>query len=717
MYDGCNVSRKESEMLLMALALRHNFTDVALENTMHTIDCHLPQVEYRSKYRFLQNFPTAKIIEYYYCADCHTILTFDEKENAICNGCQKHYKKGKLKSDGQFFINVPLKEQLEELLNSKEYLNLRQKCSESDVVNGFVYKQFVEQNVIGENDISIQWNVDGVSLYNSSKISMWPILVTINELKYRTRKNNVMLCGIWYGAKKPCMNLFLKPFITELLDLRNEGINCTTFTNKGKINVKIHTLLCIVDSVARPMVQNMMQFNAHYGCPYCEHRGEQVSVGRGTARIYAFNVMCLRSSVQHSVYVHQAVDIGKAVMGVKGPSVVSLLSDFNIIESVPPDYMHSCLLGVSKLFVTAWFDSKHNSEEYYIGLREKEFNERLLSIQPPTEITRTPRPVTDKYKANEWKNFVLYYSIPCLKGIMKTKYIKHWHLFVFGLYLLLKESISDSDVQLAKTAFEKFVLNIQNLYGKEFLKFNVHLLLHIPRFVKNYGALWAWSAFPFENFNGVIKKVFHGTQYVPQQVVKNFTRLRYVKNNSSIFDNENCNKRTVDLFVKLMNQCNVKHCIEYSNELKIFGKPKTKILSLTEKVLIEQLLVRTVEESSEWYYRFIHKKVLFHSCNYKRLKKRNNSCALISDGSILSIIGLIKVTTITPSGTESKYVIMGRKTIILNEKLCKYKNFDSNVYSYIVSETSNIACYEVSSITAKCVVVPYQLEKNAFILL
>ncbi|OXU32000.1 hypothetical protein TSAR_013768, partial [Trichomalopsis sarcophagae] len=617
MYDGSSISRKESEMLLMALALRHNFPDVAIENTMHTIDCHLPHVEYRSKYLFLQNFPTAEMTEYYYCADCHTILTFDRMENAICNICQKHYKKKELKSLEQFFINVPLKNQLEEIINSKEYLNLRQECSESDVVNGSVYKQFLEKNTIGKNDISIQWNVDGVSLYNSSKISMWPILVTINEFKYRTRKNNVMLCGIWYGAKKPCMNLFLRPFIKELLDLRNEGIHCTTYVNKETINVKVHTLLCVVDSVARPMVQNMKQFNGMYGCSYCLHRGEQVCVGRGTARIYEFNAIRLRSSHQHSIHVRKAI-----VMGVKGPSVVSLLSNFNIIESVPPDYMHSCLLGISKLFVTAWFNSNNNNEEYYIGLRENEFNERLLSIRPPTEITRTPRPVADKYKANEWKNFVLYYSIPCLKGIMKTKYIKHWHLFVFGLNLLLKEIISDSDLDLAKAAFEKFVFNVENLYGKEFLKFNVHLLLHIPRFVKNYGALWAWSAFPFENFNGVIKKVFHGTQYVPQQVVKTFQRLRY------------------------------------------------------------------------------------------RLKKRNNSCALLSDGTILNITGLIKVSTITPSSTENKCVLIGKIMIILNETLYRYKNFNSNLYSYVVSETENIACYEVSSILAKCVVVPYELEKK-----
>lgn len=73
----------------------------------------------------------------------------------------------------------------------------------------------------------------------------------------------------------------------------------------------------------------------------------------------------------------------------------------------------------------------------------------------------------------------------------------------------------------AKIAFENFVDQIPILYGGEyFLKFNVHLLLHIPKFVEFYGSLWAWSAFPFESYDAVIKRSFHGTQRVPDQICK-----------------------------------------------------------------------------------------------------------------------------------------------------------------------------------------------------
>ena len=161
--------------------------------------------------------------------------------------------------------------------------------------------------------------------------------------------------------------------------------------------------------------------------------------------------------------------------------------------------------------------------DFYIGDKVNEFNNKLLSIKPRIEITRVPQPVTNKLngKVNEWKSFALYYSMYCLKGIMiKPKYIRHWNLFVFGLNLLLKENVSEIDCNLAHYAFIKFVGDIEKLYGKKYLKFNVHILTHIKTFVKNYGAIWAWSAYPFEGFNGIIRLLLYGTQYVPKQICK-----------------------------------------------------------------------------------------------------------------------------------------------------------------------------------------------------
>ena len=132
---------------------------------------------------------------------------------------------------------------------------------------------------------------------------------------------------------------------------------------------------------------------------------------------------------------------------------------------------------------------------------------------------------------------------------------------------------------MATKALRKFVLDTEKLYSKEFMRFNVHCLLHLARFVKLFGALWAWSAFPFEHFNGVIKKLFFGTQQISAQILKQYKRYQYIKSNSHIFSKESCNKEAKKTFIRLMRQVKVKNCIEYDNCLKIFGKEKNMFFS------------------------------------------------------------------------------------------------------------------------------------------
>lgn len=77
----------------------------------------------------------------------------------------------------------------------------------------------------------------------------------------------------------------------------------------------------------------------------------------------------------------------------------------------------------------------------------------------------------------------------------------------------------------------KFVLNstcipsmldwqspIHFLPGKQFQTFNVHQLLHLPEVVKDLGPLWSNSCFPFEDYNGDLRELFHGTKNVDGQV-------------------------------------------------------------------------------------------------------------------------------------------------------------------------------------------------------
>jgi hypothetical protein len=90
------------------------------------------------------------------------------------------------------------------------------------------------------------------------------------------------------------------------------------------------------------------------------------------------------------------------VFGVKGFSILGQLKTFDPVWGCPVDYMHGITLGVMKLLMSLWFESSHHKEPWYLGRAVGIVDQRLRNIHPPSEISRTPRSITERhfYKGN-----------------------------------------------------------------------------------------------------------------------------------------------------------------------------------------------------------------------------------------------------------------------------------------------------------------------------
>lgn len=148
-------------------------------------------------------------------------------------------------------------------------------------------------------------------------------------------------------------------------------------------------------------------------------------------------------------------------------------------------------------------------------------DERLENIKPPLNIKRKPRYLNDlKYwKASELRSWLLFYAPVILLGILPKEHYEHFLLFSNAIFLLLKNSISDSDITRAENFLEHFVSRFPDLYEDRCMTLNLHLLLHLPANVRNLGPLWAYSCFPFEDANGYLLKLVKGTQSVESQII------------------------------------------------------------------------------------------------------------------------------------------------------------------------------------------------------
>ena len=220
-----------------------------------------------------------------------------------------------------------LRERLETNIGTKLCWDYNNDGTTNDVISGKMYTK-LKAKYNTEKWITLQWNTDGIQVFKSSKISVWPIQVMINELSYNDRRENILLVGLWYSTTKPDMNTFLDPFTKELCDLKNNGIDFIHPSSKVLTNIKVHSIIASVDSVARPMIQNIKQFNGKFGCPYCLNEGAIRSVGRGQSRMYIGSLGTKRTLQQHLDDCDFVNLNGYIRRGVKGASVLLLLKGF-----------------------------------------------------------------------------------------------------------------------------------------------------------------------------------------------------------------------------------------------------------------------------------------------------------------------------------------------------------------------------------------------------
>jgi len=223
----------------------------------------------------------------------------------------------------------------------------------------------------------------------------------------------------------------------------------------------------------------------------------------------------------------EVMQSSSSALGVKGPSVLFFLPHFDIINGMVPDYMHCICLGVLRQVAKLWFQTKNHDEPFYIGGSMSKVDEYLFSIKPPCSISRTPRSlsVMKYWKAHEWLVWLLFYSLPVLKGILPHTYA-HWGILVDCIAILLHARVTFEELKSCETGLICFVQDFLPLYGKQHLSFNVHQTLHLVESVRNWGPLWTHSAFLFESYNAVLLKMIRGTQGVPARIVHTFSLTR-----------------------------------------------------------------------------------------------------------------------------------------------------------------------------------------------
>jgi hypothetical protein len=346
-----------------------------------------------------------------------------------------------------------------------------------------------------------------------------------------------------YGKTKPNDLEFLTDTINELKNMLQNGI----VYNDRPLRVSLKCVVC--DAPARSFVKGTKLFSGYYGCDKCSQRGEW----NGRLTYPEYRNVDLRTD---QLFRQQA-----------NANHHNRLSPFcelpiDMIKTFPIDYMHQDCLGVMKRLLLAWV--KCGIRAIKMSKQHADLiSQKLLEIKQfmPTCFARKPRSLDeiDRWKATELRQFLLYTGKIVLKGILRPDLYEHFLCFSIGISILVSPELCRQHLQYAKNIFEYFVAKSEKLYGKEFLVYNVHTLIHMADEVSNHGCLDAFSAFPFENYLQTLKSyVRHGNKPViqilnrlsEQQLSSNVNELvskeqpeikaQTRPNNTFILDNNNC---------------------------------------------------------------------------------------------------------------------------------------------------------------------------------
>lgn len=242
--------------------------------------------------------------------------------------------------------------------------------------------------------------------------------------------------------------------------------------------------------------------------------------------------------------------------GIKGNLVLNSISNFDMVWGFPFDYMHTILLGVVKHIWELWVKT---SSIHLTAAKIKNIDESLLKIKPPHDVKKLPHVISDQsnYKAKDWKSWLLYYSIPICLDYIPKKYLHHYALLVKCTHILLKSNITNAELK-RKQDLMIFVALFEVLYGKESMRFNVHLLLHAVQSVRKCGPLWTTSTFPFECNIYLLKQLVNGPKGVEQQIAKKSLQILSYKVRMSSSSSPNHVKAFCEqLFMKNRSTVNV----------------------------------------------------------------------------------------------------------------------------------------------------------------
>ena len=182
------------------------------------------------------------------------------------------------------------------------------------------------------------------------------------------------------------------------------------------------------------------------------------------------------------------------------------------------DAMHNLFLGSAKYF----FKNILISLDYIVGAQLDVIQDRVNSFTVPSGIGRIPMKISSgfsQFTADQWKNWVLYFSVIAMRDIITDEVLECWQHFVLACRTLCTKAS-----QLRKQNWEMLCCRrTEHSFGKDYITPNMHLHCHLYECITDYGPLHSFWCFAFERYNGILGSM-PNNRYIESQLMQRFLR-------------------------------------------------------------------------------------------------------------------------------------------------------------------------------------------------
>lgn len=362
-------------------------------------------------------------------------------------------------------------------------------------------------------------NIDGFSPFKSSPLTIWPILC-----KVHTKEDiyKPFVVAVYAGSAKPKdATVYLKKFVKETNHLQSIGIDISD----THFHVTIKFLVC--DSPARAFLKCIEGHTSFVGCERCKvigHKVDRVTVfletdaeKRTDEGFRRFDDPECHKDVSHLIHIDPPIDI---------------------VHQFILDPMHLVYLGVTKRLLEFLLLPSSNKVRLS-EVMKTELKRRTKKIHQdiPDEYPRKMRSTNDfgKYKATEYKFFLLNAAPVVLKELVSDKIYEHFMLLTVACRLLSGEDAL-SHTEDARKHLKKFVEDAPGIYGESFVSLNVHNLIHLCDDIEytkcNLNELGAWT---FESHLGLMSRVLRSPTHVVAQLGRRIYEMQeFVNKNMEV---------------------------------------------------------------------------------------------------------------------------------------------------------------------------------------